>query len=143
MKYMLLIGRICFAAVFITSGIGHFSDDTIAYAAGHGLSNANILVPLSGVMAIAGGLSILLGVLARAGAWLLVLFLLPITFFMHDFWNVTETAAAHMQQVQFYKNIAMLGGALVIIYFGAGPLSIDAMIQRHETQEEERHKMAA
>ena len=143
MKYMLLIGRICFSAIFITSGIGHFSESTIAYAAGHGLSNANILVPLSGVIAIAGGLSILFGVMARVGAWLLVLFLVPITFFMHDFWNVTDAMAAQMQRVQFYKNICMLGGTLFITYFGAGPLSIDALMGSNVQKEEARHKMAA
>ena len=143
MKFMLLIGRICFSAIFITSGIGHFSTDTIAYAAGHGLSNAEILVPLSGLIAIAGGISVLFGLFARAGAWLLVLFLVPITFFMHDFWNVTDAAAARMQMVMFYKNMSMLGGALVITFFGAGPVSIDAMMETHVPQEEAKQKMAA
>jgi putative oxidoreductase len=86
---------------------------------------ANVLVPLSGILALLGGLSILFGVRARIGALLLVLFLVPVTLIMHRYWGLPDPALARLQQVQFMKNLSMLGGALLIMYFGAGPLSFD------------------
>jgi len=86
---------------------------------------AQIAVPLAGIIALLGGISILLGWWARAGAWLIVLFLIPVTFMMHRFWAVTDPMMHKMQMVMFMKNIAMLGGALLIAYYGAGPVSID------------------
>lgn len=68
------------------------------------------------------------------GAWLLVLFLAPVTFVMHDFWAVKDPMMAQMPQVMFLKNVSMLGGALFISHFGAGPLSLDARMSVHSTQ---------
>lgn len=125
MKYLVLLGRILYATIFITAGPGHFSKQAIAFAAGHGVPLASIAVPLSGIMAIAGGLSILLGYKARIGAWLLVLFLVPVTIMMHNFWAIADPMAAQMQRIMFMKNLSMLGSALLIAHFGAGPLSLD------------------
>jgi putative oxidoreductase len=80
---------------------------------------------LSGVIATLGAISIILGFKARWGAWLIVLFLIPVTLMMHDFWTVTDPQMRGMQMAMFMKNISMLGGALLITYFGSGPLSVD------------------
>jgi len=82
-------------------------------------------VPLSGVIALLGGLGILLGFKARYGAWLIVIFLVPVTFMIHDFWTVADPMMRQMQQINFMKNLAMLGAALMITHFGSGPLSVD------------------
>src|SRR5689334_15595154 len=126
MKYLVLIGRILYAAIFLMAAPGHFTQGTIAYAASHGVPLAFVAVPLAGVIALAGGLSVILGYKARIGAWLLVLFLIPVTLVMHNFWAVADPAMATIQQVMFMKNLSMLGGALLIAHFGAGPLSLDA-----------------
>jgi putative oxidoreductase len=125
MKYLALIGRILFAAIFLMAAPGHFTQATISYAASHGVPLASIAVPLSGVIAFVGGLSILLGYKAKVGAWLLVLFLVPVTLMMHNFWAVADASASTIQQIMFMKNLSMLGGALLIAYFGSGPLSLD------------------
>ena len=78
-------------------------------------------------MAIVGGLSVASGYRARWGAWLLVAFLLPVTLVMHAFWKLHDPAAIHIQQAMFAKNMSMLGAALLIAYFGAGPVSIDSL----------------
>jgi putative oxidoreductase len=119
------IGRFLFALIFILSGFNHFSSASIEYAAGQGVPMANFLVPFSGVLALAGGLSILLGYYARIGAILLILFLVPVTFTMHAFWNIPDPAANQMQMIQFMKNLSMLGGAILIAFYGAGPKSLD------------------
>jgi putative oxidoreductase len=59
------------------------------------------------------------------GAWLLVGFLVPVTLMMHAFWKLHEPALIHLQQAMFAKNLSMLGAALLITYWGAGPLSIN------------------
>ena len=124
-NYLVLLGRALYVAIFIMAAPGHFSAGTIGYAASHGVPLASIAVPLSGMIALAGGLSILLGYRARWGAWLIVLFLVPVTVMMHDFWAVTEPNAAQMQHIMFMKNLSMLGAALMITHFGSGPLSLD------------------
>jgi putative oxidoreductase len=126
MPYVALLGRALYAAIFVASSFGHFSQPTIAYAASQGVPLAPVAVPLSGLVSLAGGLSILLGYRARVGAALIVLFLVPVTLALHAFWRVHDPAAAQLDQIMFMKNLSMLGGALVIAYFGAGPLSLDA-----------------
>jgi putative oxidoreductase len=96
-----------------------------------GVPFAEILVPISGVMALLGGVSIVLGFKAKIGAWLIVLFLVPVTIMMHDFWTIDDIGIRQIQQGMFMKNISMLGGALIIAYFGSGPLSLDN-IKAHE-----------
>ena len=75
-----------------------------------------------------GGLSILLGFQTRIGACPLVIFLIPVTLMMHNFWSVSDPMTLQIEKAMFLKNVAMLGGALVITSFGAGPLSLDALI---------------
>ena len=104
---------------------GHFTEKTIGYAASHGVPLASLSVPLSGAMVFVGALSVLLGYKARYGAWLIVLFLIPVTLSMHNFWAVSDPAAAGIQQIMFMKNMSMLGAALLIAHFGSGPLSLD------------------
>jgi len=120
------LGRFLFALIFLMSAPMHFSSQTIAYAASQGVPLASIAVPLSGVIALAGGLSILLGYRARTGAWLIVLFLAAVTPMMHNFWTVTDPMMHQMQFIMFMKNLSMLGGALFISQVGTGPWSLDA-----------------
>jgi|SRR5581483_695273 len=121
-----LAGRVLFSFLFIMGAPGHFSKPTIAHAASQGVPLASIAVPLSGLLALAGGLSILLGYRARLGGWVIVLFLLPVTLMMHRFWGIADPATAQLQQIMFWKNISLIGGALLITQFGAGSLSLDA-----------------
>jgi putative oxidoreductase len=121
-----LLGRFLFALIFIMSGPRHFMSQTIGYAASQGVPMASIAVPFSGALAIVGGLSILLGYPAKIGAWLIVSFLVGITPMMHNFWAITDPMMHQTQMIMFMKNLAMLGGALLITQFGSGPWSLDA-----------------
>ena len=129
-RAVVVLGRFLFALIFLMAGANHFNKQTIGYAASQGVPLASIAVPLSGVLAIAGGLSILLGYRAKLGAWLIVLFLVPVTLMMHKFWTVSDPMMAQIQMIMFMKNVSMLGGALLISQFGAGPLSLDARRSR-------------
>ena len=123
---VVVLGRCFFALIFLFAAPNHFTKQTIVFSASQGVPLASIVVPLSGVVAIAGGLSILLGYRARLGAWLIVLFLIPVTLMLHKFWTVQDPMMAQIQMILFMKNISMLGGALLISQFGAGPFSLDA-----------------
>jgi putative oxidoreductase len=124
MKFLVLLGRVFYSAIFIGSGISHFTTGALQYAQAHNVPSAEILVPLSGAIALLGGISILLGYKARLGAWLIVLFLIPVTLMMHNFWDVQEPGQRMIQQAMFMKNLSMLGAALLIAYWGAGPCSM-------------------
>ena len=125
MKYAALSGRILFSLIFLAGGLGHFSAQSIGYAASQGVPLASVFVPISGVISIAGALSILLGYKAKLGAWLLVIFLVPVTLMLHKFWTIQDPMMRQMDMVMFMKNLGLLGGALFIAFFGAGPASID------------------
>ncbi len=122
---VVLLGRLLFVLIFLMAGLSHFSGQTIAFAASQGVPLASIAVPLSGVIALVGALSILLGYRAKIGAWLIAFFLVAVTP-MHKFWGIADPMMHQMQMVMFMKNLAMLGGALLISQFGAGPWSLDS-----------------
>ncbi len=136
MNQFVLLGRILYAAVFLYSVPALFSESTIQYAASQGVPMAWIAVPLSGIVALAGGLSILMGYRAKEGAVLIVLFLAPVTLLLHKFWTITDPAAAILQQIHFMKNLSLMGTALLIAHFGSGPLSLDTWSKRRSR---ERH----
>ena len=125
-RYLVPVGRVLYSAIFLMTILGHFSQGYVGYAAQQGVPAAGLLVPLSGIIAIAGGLSIALGFKAKLGAWLIVIFLVPVTLAMHNFWAVSDPMMRGMQMAMFMKNVSMLGAALLIAYFGSGPLSLDA-----------------
>ncbi len=131
MHYLVLLGRLFFSAIFILSGFTHFDQELIQYAASKHVPMPSLLVPLSGIISLLGGLSILLGYKARWGAWLLVIFLIPVTLWIHNFWEASDADQAKIEQIMFLKNISILGGALLIAYFGSGPLSIDREVDKH------------
>ena len=126
MRYLVALGRLFYSLIFVVAGFGHFTHQEIAYAAAQGIPIAGVLVPASGIMAIVGGLSILLGFHGKLGAWLLVLFLVPVTFTMHNFWAVKDPMMQQIQMTMFLKNISMLGSALFFAQIGTGPLSLDS-----------------
>ena len=135
MKYSNLVslfGRQLFSIIFIVSSASHFKPPTVEYAAHHGVPLATLLVPLSGIVALVGGISVLLGYQTRIGAWLLTLFLIPVTLVMHNFWATPDATAFLVERALFLRNVALLGGALLIGYFGGGPLSLDALIHREK-----------
>jgi putative oxidoreductase len=126
MELLVPIGRLLFSVLFIQSGIGHFRQRAgmTAYARSAGVPFPEIMVPLTGLMILVGGLSVLLGVYARVGAWLLVLFLIPTALIVHRFRGVPDPQVAQNQRAHFHKNLALAGGALLIAYFGSGPYSL-------------------
>lgn len=132
MKYVLFLGRVFFSLIFILTVFNHFAPETIAYATSRGIPFAHFLVPFSGIIATAGGLSVLFGYHAKIGAMLIIIFLFPTTIMMHNFWTITEPMEHMLQKIMFMKNLSMLGAAMIITYFGSGSLSCDQCKKLHE-----------
>ncbi len=122
MEFILLVGRILFAALFIGSGISfHLLGEKMAtgYAQAKGVPMARITVLASGVLIIVGGLMIALGIWADLGALFLAAFLLPTALVMHNFWTQTDPQTRAMEMVQFNKDVALFGATLIIFVFYA------------------------
>jgi uncharacterized membrane protein YphA (DoxX/SURF4 family) len=111
-----LIGRILFVLLFLGSGYGHLTqtEAMAGYAASRGVPAAKLATQVTGVMLIAGALLVLLGVWADLGALLLVVFLIPTAFLMHGFWKETDPQAKQLEMIQFQKDLALGGAALLM-----------------------------
>jgi len=125
-RYLVPLGRVAFAGVFVAFAPANFTQQGIAWGAAQGVPLARVLVPLAGVISLLGGLSVVLGYRVKIGAWLLVLFLVPVTGMMHNFWAVKDPMMAQFQFGFFMANLSRIGGAFLIAHFGAGPFSLDA-----------------
>lgn len=126
MDWVFLAGRILFALFFVLSGVAHWTKRTmmVPYAKQAGVRFAALLVPLTGVMILAGGIGVAFGIWGDLAAALLVAFLVPTSFLMHRFWGV-DAQTALMQQPHFMKNMSLAGAALVL-FFVFGELDEDA-----------------
>jgi len=119
MDVVFLAGRILFVLAFLFSGSTvHLlqARQGIEYARMYKVPAPEITVPLSGLMAVLGGLSVALGIWGDLGALVLVAFLLPVVFYMHAFWKETDPQQKANQMAHFVKNISMVGGALALFY---------------------------
>ncbi|MFA4818363.1 MAG: DoxX family membrane protein [Patescibacteria group bacterium] len=116
-ELLFLIGRVLFGGYFLMNAINHFSqaDMLSGYAASQGVKSPKLAVFVSGLLLLAGGAGILLGVYVSWAVLALVLFLVPVSFKMHAFWKVSEPNMKMMEMVNFTKNMALLGAALMLL----------------------------
>ena len=120
-----LLGRVLFGIYFVLAGVSHFRQaDTLAgYAAHAGIPAAKLGVLGSGALLLAGGLSVILGLWVQLGALALILFLVPAAFTMHKYWALPDPGQRQAQSLNFQRNLALTGAALVLFYFAAHPES--------------------
>ena len=116
MDIVLIIGRVLFALLFISSGVSHLTklEAMTGYAQYKKVPAAKFGVVLSGLMILLGGIYIAFGVYADLGALLIALFLIPTSFLMHAFWKETDATAKQNESISFFKNLALAGAALII-----------------------------
>jgi len=84
------------------------------YAKMKGVPVPSVAVALTGLMMILGGLSMLLGIYPLVGVVLLVVFLIPVSFMMHNFWKVQDPQMRMGEMINFMKNMALLGAVLML-----------------------------
>jgi putative oxidoreductase len=111
----LITGRALLGGYVLYSGIHHFRSRSMmtGYSASKGVPYPEAVVTGTGTMLMLGGLSLLVGVKPKFGAALISAFLLGVTPKMHDFWRLSDPQQRIGEQVNFLKNIGLLGGALL------------------------------
>jgi putative oxidoreductase len=122
-----LIGRILLAIVFVPAGFGKIAGfaGTVGYATAMGLPLPQVGVAIALVIELFGGLALLIGFRTQIAAIALAVFTLVASFYFHAFWSVPAEQQM-VQQLMFFKNIAITGGLLAFAAFGAGAFSLDA-----------------
>lgn len=125
-----LVGRVLLAALFLPAGIAKITGfaGTASYIASKGLPMPELGVVIAIVVEIGAGLALLAGFGTRVAALVLALFTLAASVAFHNFWGVPADQV-FVQQLLFYKNIAVIGGLLVLAAHGAGTYSLDAKRQ--------------
>lgn len=118
MDVLFLIGRILFCAIFLSSAVAHLTDKgaMAGYAESRGVRPGRPMVLVSGVQILVGGLLVLLGIWTDLGAILLALFALSTAVLMHNFWREREPGARQTEMIQFMKDLALAGAALILLY---------------------------
>jgi putative oxidoreductase len=116
MLYAFLAGRILFAFFHLSSAFNHFKslDSYAKFAASKKVPAPKLAIIGSGLLLLAGGLSILLGLRPSLGVAALALFYLGVTPVMHNFWAVGPEQKQH-DLINFMKNVALLGAALMFL----------------------------
>ena len=129
-----LAGRILLTMIFLGSGINKITgwEATSNYMASAGMPYVPFFLTGAVILELVGGLLVLLGYRARIGAMMLLLFIIPATFIFHAYWNIpaTESGQIFVQRIMFMKNLAIMGGLLMIISLGSGPFSLESRKNR-------------
>lgn len=122
-----LVGRLLLAMLFLPAGIGKIGGfaGAVGYIASRGLPMPSLGAVIAIIVEIGGALALIAGFGTRWAALALAAFTLASTFIFHNFWGVPAEQAM-IQQLMFYKNIAVIGGLLVLAAHGAGAWSLDA-----------------
>jgi putative oxidoreductase len=126
-RYGTLAARLLISQIFLIGGVMKIVDwsGTEAQMAGRGM----FWIPFFHIAALltelAGGLFLLLGYKARLGALLLFLFLIPVTLTFHNWWTYADPKEQHVNMLFFMHNLTLMGGLLLVMTIGPGPLSLD------------------
>jgi putative oxidoreductase len=126
-RYAAPVGRILLALIFIASALGKLADwqMPLKMMADKGVPSPEVLLPIAVALELGGGLLVAAGFYARVGGLMLLVFLIPVSYFMHDFWNYEDGAQRMEQMINFMKNVSIMGGALLVVAFGSGVCSVD------------------
>jgi putative oxidoreductase len=113
----LLIGRIIAGGFFLMNGVNHFAKLNVmaGYAKSKGTFAPALSVGGTGVILLLGGASLLLGYHPTIGAALLAVFLLGVSFSIHNFWAIQEPQAKTVEMANFMKNMGLLGLVLMTV----------------------------
>jgi len=121
-----LVGRALLALMFVWAGYGKVTgyDGTAGFMASMGMPMVSVMLPLTILVELGGGIALIVGYKARWAALLLAAFTLLASVVFHNFWTMTGDAAMN-NMLFFYKNVAVIGGLLMVWAFGPGRLSVD------------------
>lgn len=121
-RFLPAVGRVLIAAIFLLSGIGKIAAPgaTVAYIASAGLPVPLLALIIAIIVEVGGGILLVLGYQTRIVTVIMAAFTLAAAFGFHN------NFADQNQMINFMKNLAITGGLLQVVAFGAGSLSLDA-----------------
>ena len=121
-----LIGRVLLSVIFIFDAYDSifYYQDTKEKMASYGLTWQQDLLLIGAItLLILGGTLLLIGYRSSLGSFLLLMYWVPVTFIVHSFWNDPESIR-RIQSILFMKNIAIIGGLLMVLVNGSGRYSV-------------------
>lgn len=123
------LGRVLMSLIFLASAANKLQSwqGTIEAMAAKGIPAPDALLSVAVGLELVGAAMLVLGLYARWGAVVLLLFLVPVTIVMHNFWTLPEGQQRMAEMAHFMKNVTIAGGLLFVLGTGAGPCSIDAL----------------
>lgn len=115
--YLFVLGRILYGGFFVLGGLNHFQHLAMmsGFVGSKGVPAAKAAVIFSGLLIVVGGLSVILGFHVRIGLLCIMLFLAPVSLLMHNYWVETDMMQRINQRVNFQKNVALFGAALMML----------------------------
>ena len=131
-NFIALVARIMLAILFVQGGYNKLfggTAGTVAYMTSHGIPFLNILVWGAIAVELGVGLCLMAGLLARWAALVLAAYTLALGLIFHAYW-LAPAADARFERIIFFNHLSIIGGMLAIVAFGAGCLSLDALMRR-------------
>jgi len=117
MEIAFLVGRIIVGLYWLMGAVNHFTQvkSMVPYAKMKNVPLAEIAVPGTGALLLIAALSIITGFYPIVAVAALVVFLVPVTFMMHNFWTIEDPMAKMTDMIMFTKNMSMLGYTLILL----------------------------
>lgn len=130
---ILLLGRVALGAIFVKSGIQKLLalSAFAASLAGRGVPQSSVWAVIGATVECVGGILILTGLKTRYASMLMILFVIVATGIAHRYWEFVD-AARRTQESQFFKNLSIIGGFLVLFASGPGRFSLDTLLRRRK-----------
>jgi putative oxidoreductase len=130
---VLLLGRIALGAIFVKSGIQKLMT-LAAFAtvlASRGIPQSAVWAAIGATVECVGGILIISGYRTRFASLLMILFVIVATAISHRYWEFAD-AARRAQESQFFKNLAIIGGFLLLFVTGSGRFGLDPVLRRRK-----------
>ena len=129
---IVLLGRVALGAIFVKSGLQKLMalSAFAASLAGRGIPESATWAVIGAMVEFVGGIMIITGLRARAASLLMILFVIVATGISHRYWEFADAAARRAQESQFFKNLSILGGFLLLYVCGPGGFSLDTLLRR-------------
>lgn len=128
----LLIGRFLLGVYFILPGISKVTGyaGTVTYMEAHNVPMISVLLPLTILMQLALGAALIVGFQSKLSAFLLAGLTFVISLYMHNFWDFAEGMERNHETQNFFKNMGIMAGLLMVAALGTGKFSIDEYLAK-------------
>lgn len=129
-NFGILLSRLLICSLYLWAGWSKVLDwkGTVAYMESKKFPLIPLMLPAAIIIQVLGALSLFFGFYCRLGALALIVFTIPAMIKMHGFWK--ETGAARLaEKIYFMKDVAILGGLILLAIFGPGNFSLDTFLK--------------